>query len=33
MKQVVGRAAVIDAKRIHMRDTKSYCGVLLDNNN
>ncbi len=24
---------LIDAKRIHMRDTKSYCGILLDNNN
>lgn len=23
----------IDVKRVHMRDTKSYCGVLLDNNN
>ncbi len=26
-------AEVIDVKRIHMRDTKSYCGILLDNNN
>ncbi|KPA10585.1 restriction endonuclease or methylase, partial [Candidatus Magnetomorum sp. HK-1] len=24
---------VIDVNRIHMRDTKSYCGVLLDDNN
>lgn len=24
---------VIDAKRIHMRDAKSYCGILLDDNN
>lgn len=24
---------VVDVKRIHMRDTKSYCGVLLDDNN
>jgi hypothetical protein len=24
---------VIDVKRIHMRDTKSYCGILLDDNN
>lgn len=24
---------VIDVKRVHMRDTKSYCGILLDNNN
>jgi hypothetical protein len=24
---------VVDVKRIHMRDTKSYCGILLDNNN
>lgn len=24
---------VIDAKRVHMRDTKSYCGILLDDNN
>ena len=23
----------IDAKRVQMRDTKSYCGILLDNNN
>ncbi len=23
----------MDIKRIHMRDTKSYCGILLDNNN
>jgi negative regulator of replication initiation len=23
----------IDAKRVHMRDTKSYCGILLDDNN
>ena len=23
----------IDVKRIHMRDTKSYCGILLDDNN
>lgn len=23
----------IDIKRVHMRDTKSYCGVLLDDNN
>lgn len=23
----------VDVKRIHMRDTKSYCGVLLDDNN
>ncbi len=23
----------IDVKRVHMRDTKSYCGVLLDDNN
>lgn len=26
-------ADVVDIKRIYMRDTKSYCGVLLDNNN
>lgn len=26
-------AGVVDIKRVHMRDTKSYCGVLLDNNN
>ncbi|MCB8921892.1 MAG: type I restriction enzyme HsdR N-terminal domain-containing protein [Ardenticatenaceae bacterium] len=24
---------VIDIKRVHMRDTKSYCGILLDDNN
>ncbi len=24
---------VVDVKRIVMRDTKSYCGILLDNNN
>ncbi|MCU7924604.1 MAG: hypothetical protein KZQ88_18080, partial [Candidatus Thiodiazotropha sp. (ex Dulcina madagascariensis)] len=24
---------VLDVKRITMRDTKSYCGILLDNNN
>jgi negative regulator of replication initiation len=24
---------MIDAKRVHMRDTKSYCGILLDDNN
>jgi predicted type IV restriction endonuclease len=24
---------VINVKRIHMRDTKSYCGILLDDNN
>ena len=24
---------VVDAKRIYMRDTKSYCGILFDNNN
>jgi len=24
---------VIDVKRVHMRDTKSYCGILLDDNN
>lgn len=24
---------LIDAKRVHMRDTKSYCGILLDDNN
>ena len=24
---------VVDPERVHMRDTKSYCGVLLDNNN
>lgn len=24
---------VIDVRRVHMRDTKSYCGILLDNNN
>ena len=24
---------VIDVKRINMRDTKSYCGILLDDNN
>lgn len=24
---------VVDIKRIHMRDTKSYCGILLDDNN
>lgn len=24
---------VVDVARVHMRDTKSYCGVLLDNNN
>jgi hypothetical protein len=24
---------IIDVKRISMRDTKSYCGILLDNNN
>jgi len=24
---------VLDIKRVHMRDTKSYCGILLDNNN
>lgn len=24
---------VIDLKRVHMRDTQSYCGVLLDDNN
>lgn len=23
----------VDVKRVHMRDTKSYCGVLLDDNN
>ena len=23
----------VDVKRIHMRDTKSYCGILLDDNN
>jgi predicted type IV restriction endonuclease len=23
----------VDLKRVHMRDTKSYCGILLDNNN
>ncbi len=23
----------IDARRVHMRDTKSYCGILLDDNN
>ncbi|MCB0030342.1 MAG: type I restriction enzyme HsdR N-terminal domain-containing protein [Anaerolineales bacterium] len=23
----------IDVKRVHMRDTKSYCGILLDDNN
>jgi hypothetical protein len=23
----------IDVKRLHMRDTKSYCGILLDDNN
>lgn len=26
-------AEVVDAERVSMRDTKSYCGVLLDNNN
>ncbi|MEE4407082.1 type I restriction endonuclease [Enterobacter mori] len=25
--------SVVDVKRITMRDTKSYCGILLDNNN
>ena len=25
--------SVVDVDRIHMRDTKSYCGVLLDDNN
>lgn len=24
---------VVDVKRVAMRDTKSYCGVLLDDNN
>lgn len=24
---------IIDVKRVHMRDTKSYCGILLDDNN
>lgn len=24
---------VIDVRRVHMRDTKSYCGILLDDNN
>ena len=24
---------VVDVKRIAIRDTKSYCGILLDNNN
>lgn len=26
-------AEIVDPDRIHMRDTKSYCGVLLDDNN
>lgn len=25
--------STVDLKRIHMRDTKSYCGILLDDNN
>lgn len=25
--------SVVDAKRITMRDTQSYCGILLDDNN
>ena len=28
----IGRE-IVDVNRIHMRDTKSYCGILLDNNN
>ncbi len=24
---------VVDVKRVRMRDTKSYCGILLDDNN